>query len=34
MAVPADQLRGVLGISSVEVRTGDRQLAITDTTLA
>ena len=34
MAVPADQLRSVLGISSVEVRTGDRQLAITDTTLA
>jgi Icc protein len=34
MTVPADQLRTVLGISSVEVRTGDRQLAITDTTLA
>jgi len=34
MTVPADQLRSVLGISSVEVRTGDRQLAITDTTLA
>ncbi len=33
MAVPADQLRTVLGISSVEVRTGDRQLAITDATL-
>jgi 3',5'-cyclic-AMP phosphodiesterase len=34
MTVPADQLRTVLGISSVEVRTGDRQLAITDGTLA
>jgi 3',5'-cyclic AMP phosphodiesterase CpdA len=34
MLVPADQLRSVLGISSVEVRTGDRPLAITDTTLA
>ncbi len=34
MLVPADQLRSVLGISSVEVRTGERRLAITDTTLA
>jgi len=34
MTVPADQLRSFLGISSVEVRTGDRQLAITDSTLA
>jgi len=34
MLVPADQLRSVLGISSVDVRTGDRLLAITDTTLA
>jgi 3',5'-cyclic AMP phosphodiesterase CpdA len=34
MTVPADQLRSVLGISSVSVRVGDRQLAITDTTLA
>src|SRR4249919_2401476 len=34
MQVPADQLRGLLGISSVDVRTGDRQLAITDMTLA
>ena len=34
MAVPSDQLRGLLGISSVAVRTGDRQLAITDARLA
>jgi hypothetical protein len=34
MTVPADQLRSVLGIASVEVRTGDKPLAITDTPLA
>jgi len=34
MTVPADQLRSVLGITSVDVRIGDRPLAITDTTLA
>ena len=34
MLVPADQLRSVLGIASVDVRTGDKPLAITDTTLA
>jgi 3',5'-cyclic AMP phosphodiesterase CpdA len=34
MLVPAEQLRSVLGISSVDVRTGDKPLAITDTTLA
>ena len=34
MTVPAEQLRSVLGITSVEVRTGDKPLAITDTTLA
>jgi hypothetical protein len=32
--VPADQLRSVLGITSVSVRVGDKPLAITDTTLA
>jgi 3',5'-cyclic AMP phosphodiesterase CpdA len=34
MTVPAEQLRSVLGITSVEVRTGDKPLAITDTPLA
>jgi len=34
MTVPAEQLRSVLGITSVDVRTGDKPLAITDTTLA
>jgi len=34
MTVPADQLRSMLGIASVEVRMGDKPLAITDTTLA
>ncbi len=34
MTVPAEQLRSMLGITSVDVRTGDRPLAITDTTLA
>jgi 3',5'-cyclic AMP phosphodiesterase CpdA len=34
MTVPAEQLPSVLGITSVEVRTGDKPLAITDTTLA
>ena len=34
MTVPADQLRSMLGITSVDVRTGDKPLAITDTTLA
>ena len=34
MTVPAEQLRSLLGIASVEVRTGDRLLAITDTPLA
>jgi hypothetical protein len=34
MTVPAEQLRSLLGIASVEVRTGDRPLAITDTPLA
>jgi 3',5'-cyclic AMP phosphodiesterase CpdA len=34
MTVPAEQLRSLLGITSVEVRTGDRPLAITDTPLA
>jgi 3',5'-cyclic AMP phosphodiesterase CpdA len=33
MTVPAEQLRSVLGITSVDVRTGDKPLAITDTTL-
>jgi 3',5'-cyclic AMP phosphodiesterase CpdA len=33
MTVPADQLRSMLGIASVEVRIGDKPLAITDTTL-
>jgi hypothetical protein len=34
MTVPAEQLRSLLGIASVEVRTGDRPLAITDMPLA
>lgn len=34
MTVPADQLRSMLGITSVDVRTGDKPLAIADTTLA
>jgi len=34
MTVPADQLRSVLGITSVDVRIGDKPLAITDMTLA
>jgi 3',5'-cyclic AMP phosphodiesterase CpdA len=34
MTVPAEQLRSMLGIASVEVRTGDKPLAITDTLLA
>ena len=34
MTVPAEQLRSLLGITSVDVRTGDKPLAITDTTLA
>jgi hypothetical protein len=34
MTVPKEQLRSMLGITSVDVRTGDKPLAITDTTLA
>ena len=34
MTVPAEQLRSMLGITSVDVRTGDKPLAITDTILA
>ena len=34
MTVPAEQLRSVLGITSVDVRMGDKPLAVTDTTLA
>jgi 3',5'-cyclic-AMP phosphodiesterase len=34
MTVPAERLRSMLGITSVDVRTGDKPLAITDTTLA
>jgi 3',5'-cyclic AMP phosphodiesterase CpdA len=34
MAVPADQLRSLLGIASVAVAEGSRPLAITDSTLA
>ena len=34
MTVPAEQLRSMLGITSVDVRTGDKPLAIADTTLA
>ena len=33
MTVPADQLRSLLGIRSVEVREGDKPLAVTDITL-
>ena len=34
MTVPAEQLRSMLGITSVDVRFGNRPLAVTDTTLA
>jgi hypothetical protein len=34
MLVPAEKLRGLLGITSVEVRRGKGALAITDTPLA
>ena len=34
MTVPADQLRSLLGIRTVEVREGDKPLAVTDMTLA
>jgi 3',5'-cyclic AMP phosphodiesterase CpdA len=34
MTVPAEQLRSMLGITSVDVLTGDKPLAVTDTTLA
>ena len=34
MTVPAEQLRSMLGITSVEVRMGNKPLAVTDTTLA
>jgi hypothetical protein len=34
MKVPADQLRKVLGITRVDVRTGSQPLAIIDKTLA
>jgi 3',5'-cyclic AMP phosphodiesterase CpdA len=34
MIVPADQLRGMLGLTSVTYAVGQRDLAITDTTLA
>jgi 3',5'-cyclic AMP phosphodiesterase CpdA len=34
MTVPAEQLRSVLGITSVDVRFGNQPLAVTDTTLA
>jgi 3',5'-cyclic AMP phosphodiesterase CpdA len=34
MTVPKEQLRSMLGITSVDVRTGDKPLAVTDTTLA
>jgi hypothetical protein len=33
MTVPADKLRSMLGVTSVEVRIGDKPLAITDTPL-
>ncbi len=33
MTVPADQLRSMLGITSIAVRVGDGPLAVTDTTL-
>jgi hypothetical protein len=32
--VPANRLRSLLGIASVDVRAGDQPLAITDTPLA
>jgi 3',5'-cyclic-AMP phosphodiesterase len=34
VTVPAERLRSMLGITGVDVRTGDKPLAITDTTLA
>jgi 3',5'-cyclic AMP phosphodiesterase CpdA len=34
MTVPAEQLRSMLGITSVDVRFGNKPLAVTDTTLA
>jgi hypothetical protein len=34
MTVPAEQLRSMLGITSVDVRLGNKPLAVTDTTLA
>src|ERR1700750_988759 len=34
MTVPKEQLRSMLGITSVDVCTGDKPLAVTDTTLA
>jgi len=34
MTVPAEQLRSMLGITSVDVLTGDKPLAVTDTKLA
>jgi 3',5'-cyclic-AMP phosphodiesterase len=34
MTVPAQQLRSMLGVTSIEVRTGDKQLALIDSTLA
>ena len=34
MSVPAQQLRSMLGITSVEVRMGDKPLAVIDSTLA
>jgi 3',5'-cyclic AMP phosphodiesterase CpdA len=34
MSVPAEQLRSMLGITSVDVRLGNKDLAITDSTLA
>jgi 3',5'-cyclic AMP phosphodiesterase CpdA len=34
MTVPAEQLRSMLGITSIDVRFGNKPLAVTDTTLA
>jgi 3',5'-cyclic-AMP phosphodiesterase len=34
MTVPAEQLRSMLGITSIEVRMGDKPLAVIDSTLA
>jgi hypothetical protein len=34
MLVPAEKLRGVLGLSSVKIEQGKKQLAIIDSTLA